>query len=79
VLTEAGDGPWHSGGVDDILNELRRAHDIVVRDDVLQLAVNTLNLGLTMVAEALSSSVGTCDRLIDLLGVGTRTNAPATV
>jgi hypothetical protein len=79
VLTDGGDGSWHRGGIDEILNELRRAHDIVVRDDVLQYAVDTLNLGLAMVANALFSCGTTCDRLIDLLGVGTRTHAAPTI
>jgi hypothetical protein len=79
VLTEAGDGLWHAGTIADILGELRHAHEIVVRDDVLQQAVATLNLGLAVVADALFSSGSTCDRLIDLLGVGTEAHAPATV
>ena len=77
VLTDAGDGPWHRGQISDILNELRRAHDIVVRDDVLQQAVDTLNIGLATVANALFSSGSTCDRLIQLLGIGTRGNGSA--
>lgn len=79
VLTDGGDGPWHSGSIDAILNELRQAHDVVVRDDVLQQAVDTLNLGLGIVANALFSSGATCDRLIDLLGVGTKTDAAPAV
>jgi hypothetical protein len=63
-LTEAGDGAWHSGGINDILAELRRAHDILVRDDVLQQAVDTLNIGLSEVASALVNNRGACDRLI---------------
>jgi hypothetical protein len=79
VLTEAGDGPWHNGMINDILGEPRRAHDIVVRDDVLQQAVTTLSLGLELVAEALFSSGSTCDRLIGLLGVGAKPNATSNV
>jgi hypothetical protein len=75
VLTEAGDGGWHSGGIDEILGELRRAHEVIVRDDVLQLAVGTLEVGLQEVANALLGSAATCDRLIDVLGVGGKPDA----
>ena len=79
VLTEAGDGAWHTGTIADILGELRHAHEIVVRDDVLQQAVKTLTVGLSLVAASLFSSGSTCDRLIDLLGVGSKGNADAAV
>jgi hypothetical protein len=79
VLTEAGDGAWHAGGINDILAELRRAHDILVRDDVLQQAVDTLNIGLSEVASALVNNRGTCDRLIQILGIGDKINAAAPV
>jgi hypothetical protein len=79
VLTEAGDGAWHAGGINDISAELRRAHDILVRDDVLQQAVNTLNIGLAEVASALVNNRGTCDRLIHILGIGNKLNATAPV
>jgi hypothetical protein len=75
VLTESEAGAWHHGGVTEIVAELRRAHDVIVRDDVLQQAVDTLNIGLAEVADALLSSRGACDRLIGLLGVGTKSNA----
>lgn len=79
VLTEAGDGGWHAGGINDILAELRRAHDILVRDDVLQQAVDTLNIGLAEVASALVNNSGACDRLIRILGIGSKSNAVPTV
>ena len=79
VLTEAGDGAWHSGGLNDILAELRRAHDVIVRDDVLQQAVDTLNIGLAEVASALVNNKGACDRLIRVLGIGSKSSAEASV
>lgn len=75
VLTEAGYSSWHVGGVNEIFAELRRAHEIIVRDDVLQQAVDTLNLGLSEVADSLLNHVGACDRLIDILGVGGKVDA----
>jgi hypothetical protein len=79
VLTEAGEAPWHTGGLDDILAELRRAHEILVRDDVLQQSVDTLNIGLAEVASALMNNTSACDRLIRVLGIGNKGNASPAV
>jgi hypothetical protein len=79
VLTESEVGDWHNGGVTEIVAELRRAHDVIVRDDVLQQAVDTLSVGLAEVADALLSSRGACDRLIGLLGVGNKSDASSAV
>ena len=74
VYTEAGAGEWHTGGLDAILSELRRAHDILVEDDVVKAAVDDLNLGLADVANNFISSAAICDRLIDVLGIGESDN-----
>lgn len=78
VLTDADQATWREGSINEILAELRRAHDVIVRDDVLQQAVDTLNIGLAEVSAALLVNHGACDRLIKLLGVGTKSNATAT-
>jgi hypothetical protein len=70
---------WHDGGVTEVLAELRRAHDVIVRDDVLQQAVDTLNIGLVEVSSALLDNRGACDRLIRVLGIGTKANAATSV
>lgn len=75
VITEAGAGDWHRGGVAEILSELRRAHETIVRDDVLRQAVETLQVGLEEVSSALLDNVGACDRLISILGVGDKPDA----
>jgi len=79
VLTDAGEDAWHDGGINNIMAELRRAHDIIVRDDVLQAAVNTLQLGLAEVSSALLDNHGACDRLIHVLGVGVKGDVKAPV
>jgi hypothetical protein len=79
VLTDAGGEGWRHGGLNDIVAELRRAHEVIVRDDVLQQAVDTLNIGLAEVSSALLGSKGTCDRLIKVLGVGNKSDATASV
>jgi hypothetical protein len=70
VYTENGPGDWRAGGVDAILEELRRAHETIVRDDAVTRAVQKLNLGMGVVANALVSSAAVCDRLIEVLGIG---------
>lgn len=79
VLTDGDKVTWHQGSVNEILAELRRAHDVIVRDDVLQQAVDTLNIGLAEVSSALLDSGATCDRLIKLLGIGTKGHAETAV
>lgn len=80
VLTDAdGKEAWHAGGINEIVGELRRAHDVIVRDDILQQAVGTLNIGLAEVASALLNNKAVCDRLIRVLGVGNKSNASAPV
>jgi hypothetical protein len=79
VLTSSGQGEWHDGGISEILAELRRAHETIVRDDVLQQAVDTLNIGLGEVSNALLGNKGTCDRLIRVLGIGSKPDAAAAI
>jgi hypothetical protein len=81
VITEAeadaSKATWHEGAVNEILAELHRAHDVIVRDDILQQAVDTLNIGLTEVSHALLGNPGACDRLIKVLGIGTKGKSDA--
>jgi hypothetical protein len=80
VLTDAdSQEAWHAGGINDIVAELRRAHDVIVQDDVLQQAVNTLNIGLAEVSSALMNNKSACDRLIRVLGIGNKSNANSPV
>jgi hypothetical protein len=72
VFTEVGPGEWRSGGVDEILDELRRAHEALVRDDVVTRAVDRLTIGMAAVSTALLDYPAVCDRLIDVLGIGER-------
>lgn len=70
VVTEVGSSDWRSGGIDAILDELRRAHETIVRDDVVTRAVQKLTLGMAAVSNAFWDSPAVCDRLIDVLGIG---------
>ena len=78
VYTENGPGEWRHGGVNAILEELRRAHETIVRDDAVTRAVQSLSLGMAVVADALISSPAVCDRLIDVLGIGEAGDTDAT-
>jgi hypothetical protein len=69
VFTEVGASEWRSGGVDAILDELRRAHEALVRDDAVVRAVERLSLGMEAVSNSLLNTPAVCDRLIDVLGI----------
>jgi len=77
VCSERGASEWRSGGIDDILDELRRAHEILTRDDVVQEVAKKLDAGLQEVAQILFDDATVCDRLIPLLGIGERENEEA--
>jgi hypothetical protein len=79
VLTDIEQVMWQEGAINEILEALRRAHDVIVRDDVLQQAVDTLNIGLAEVTSALLDNHGACDRLIKVLGIGNKANAESAV
>lgn len=72
VVTERGPGPWSKGSIDEILSELRRAYELLSRDDLVQEVAAKLNAGLQEVAQILVDQPGVPDRLIDLLGIGER-------
>lgn len=71
VCTEGGVGDWRSGSIDLILNELRRAHDAMATDDIVRQAAESLSVYLQDVATVFQENPATCDRLVDLLGIGT--------
>ena len=77
LVIDAGSNPGHLGDVSEIVGALRRIHEVIVRDDVLQQAVDLLSVGIGEVANAVLSSRGASDRLIGVLGVGDRPDAAA--
>ena len=70
VYTENGPGQWRAGRVDELLSELKHAHEAVVRDDVVARAVDKLSFGMASLSNHIYSSSAVCDRLIDVLGIG---------
>jgi hypothetical protein len=74
VCSERGWTPWRTGDVDDILAELRRAHETLVQDDTVQEVAKKLDAGLQKVVQILFDDPAVCDRLIGILGIGEREN-----
>jgi hypothetical protein len=72
ICTEAGSGDWREGPVDEILDALRRAHDVLATDDAVKVAADELSVGLQEVANVFIDNSNICDRLVELLGIGTR-------
>jgi hypothetical protein len=77
LIIDAGPTPWQTGGVTEIVGALRRMHGVIVRDDVLQQAVDLLSIGIHEVANAVLGNRGASDRLVSVLGVGGRPDAAA--
>jgi hypothetical protein len=69
VCSEAMEGNWKQGKLDSILDELRRAHDALGADDVLNRSVKQLQAGMQDLVDVLSSHRAASIRLADLLGV----------
>lgn len=72
ICTEMGIGEWQSGTVDEILNAMRRAHETLATDDAVRKAADELSVGLTEIANVFTNDKAVCDRLIDLLGIGSQ-------
>jgi glycosyltransferase involved in cell wall biosynthesis len=79
VLTEDGRGSWRTGGVDDILSALRKAHDHPAGEEALQHAVAALNASLAAISNSLIDDQGACDELGRVLGIRSESNATAFV
>ena len=69
IHTENGMGIWHDGLIDDILAELKVAHESMVRDDVVARAVDKLTEGMGVFSVFLLSSTAVCERIMDVLGI----------
>lgn len=74
IFTENGPGPWHTGNIDNIISELRLAHETVINDDVVDRAVKKLTEGIDEFSQYLFRSSSTCERLGKVLGIGETEN-----
>ena len=70
VLSEVGQGPWHDGGIDDIINEIRRVQENLSKEDIVQKAADNLAGCLDSVARLFLHNPSVCDELSSILGVG---------
>jgi hypothetical protein len=74
VHTENGPGPWHEGKLDDIISEIRHAHEIIIRDDVVTRAVGKLSEAIEYFSNFLQRYPAVCNRMIKTLGIGDVSN-----
>ena len=70
ICSEIGPGDWREGSIDEILESLRRAHDVLSTDDAVRAAADELSVGLQEIANVFIDDPGVCDRLVGLLGIG---------
>lgn len=70
VFSEQGAGEWKKGALNAILDDLRRVHEVLARDDAVQEAAEELRQRLEGVARIFIAYPAICDKLTELLGVG---------
>jgi hypothetical protein len=69
IFSEAGEGEWTDSNLEGLSATLRRAYESLVREDVVNSAVEELRQSIEAAARQLSSSPGTAQRLRHLLVV----------
>jgi hypothetical protein len=69
VISEAGTTEYRRGNVDDLGDMLRRAFGELVKEDVVAKAVQELERGIDLFAEAVVNDAGTVGRLAQVLGI----------
>jgi hypothetical protein len=72
VYSEGGGNEWIETNIEGLSATLRRAYESLVKEDVVNAAVDELRQGIEAAAVALSSSQGTAERLKGLLMQPTR-------
>jgi hypothetical protein len=72
VCTEIGPSDWQTGTIDDLLDALRRAQDVLASDDAVRQAAVELAVYLEEIAGNFTASPAICDRLVDILGIGSQ-------
>lgn len=69
VVTEAESGAWRQGSLDLIIEDLRRAYDVLISDDVVTRSVEKLETGMQHIVEVFMRNQAASKRLADLLEV----------
>jgi type I restriction-modification system DNA methylase subunit len=70
AISEAGeDGHWHDGNVSDVLDEVRRAHERMCQEDIVQRAAESIKGCLDGVAKILAANKQIGAELSSVLGI----------
>ncbi|HZE59641.1 MAG TPA: hypothetical protein VE085_03720 [Burkholderiales bacterium] len=70
VFSEVDNGEWHEGGVSAVLDEIRRAHERMCNEDVVQQAAESIRGCLDGVSRLFASNASICEELSKVLGIG---------
>ncbi len=70
AFNEAGAGDWHSGDVQVLDEQLRRSHEQLVQENVVDQALGILNQGITAASQSIQDLPTGPVRMIELLGIG---------
>jgi hypothetical protein len=60
---------WFEGDPASLMSALRRVHEALTKDDVVEQTAKSLSIQLEAVAELWSGQAGACDRLSEILGI----------
>jgi uncharacterized protein YqgV (UPF0045/DUF77 family) len=70
IVSEVGGTPtWYEGNVAQLMDNLRRSREALVRDDIVQRTALALSARIENIAALWSGQAGTCDRLSKILGI----------
>lgn len=70
ILSEAYEpDDWFEGDPASLMSALRRVHEALTKDDVVEQTAKSLSVQLQAVAELWSGQAGACDRLSSILGI----------
>ena len=71
IISEASESEdWFEGNPASLMSALRRAHEALTKDDVVEQTAKALSIQLQAVAALWSGQTGACDRLSAILGIG---------
>lgn len=70
IVSEAHESEdWFEGDPASLMSALRRVHEALTKDDVVEETARSLSVQLQAVAELWSGQAGACDRLSNILGI----------
>jgi hypothetical protein len=69
VVSESGDGEWAEGTVDDIAEALKHSYELIISDDVVASAVQTLEGSIDQASDMFIHSAGLVQGFSHVLGI----------